>query len=155
MGRRGTYVSGMETPYDDPAELGIAAKRARLNAGLTQDQLAKATGTTRKRIGGIESGELKTLGDTPEKWFSTVAPIAAATGDLSLIGLEELGDRAELVSLRRDVDLLDRRLRELADILVGADLVADEEIDRLLEPPSTSEPPQGEAPGEGEGRQHG
>lgn len=155
MGRHGTYVSGMETPYGNPKELGIAVKRARANAGLTQDQLAKATGTTRKRIGAIEQGDLKTLGKTPQKWFAAVAPIAAATGDLSLIGLDDLGDRAELVSLRRDVDQLDRQFRQLADILAAAELGADEEIDRLLDSLGTNEPPQGEERGEGEGQRLG
>lgn len=79
MRRGGTYVAGMRTPFDSPIALGTAAKKARLNAGLTQSQLAGEIGTTRKRIGNIESGDTATLGKTPEEWFAAVAPIAAAS----------------------------------------------------------------------------
>ncbi|MBN8867526.1 MAG: helix-turn-helix transcriptional regulator [Solirubrobacterales bacterium] len=145
----------MRTPFATAEEVGIAAKRARLNAGYTQDDLAKELGTTRKRIGNIESGDESTLGDTPELWFSSLAPIAAATGDLAMIGLDDLGDLAELVSLRRDVNRVDRRLRGLLDVLVEADLVDASAIDLLLEQLDTNEPPLDEEPGEDEDQKRG
>lgn len=155
MGRGGTYVSGMGIPYSDPIELGLAIERARKNANLTLKALGEMVGSSDKRLGRMEKGDIKTLGETEGARFKTVAPIAAATGDLSLIGLEELGDRAELVSLRRDVDRLDSKVRQMADLLVGAGLAETGEIDRLLDPPSSTAQPPTAKPPEAEGQTHG
>lgn len=152
MGRGGTYLADMRTPYDDAKQLGTAAKKARLNAGLTQDQLAEQIGTTRKRIGNIERGDETTLGATPEEWFATVAPIAAATGDLSLIGLTDPQGEAEILSLRRDVARLDRQVHRVAGILVEAHLLPEPELPQLLEEVAASDRPPTQRHGADEGR---
>lgn len=145
----------MGIPYADPTELGLAIQRARKNANLTLKELGEMVGSSPKRLGRMEKGDVKSLGKTEGDRFKNVAPLAAATGDLSLIGMEDLGDRAELVSLRRDVDRLASQMHQVADLLAGADLAEPEGISRLLDSLASTGQPPAAAPPEAEGQTHG
>lgn len=69
--------------------------------------------------------------------------------------LSKLFATPEASSLQRDVDRLDRHLRELETVLVEAELLDAEAIDRILDSLDTNAPPQGEVPAEDEGLQRG
>lgn len=141
----------MET---DPKKLGIAFKRSRLNAGMTQDKLATTLGTTRRRIGRLEKGDPSTIGETPEERFAVAAQIAAATGDLSLIDMERPEDRSELLSLRRDVDRALAGLRQLGESLVAQGLVPRSELPLRPETPDATDLPQPQGRGASGANRH-
>jgi transcriptional regulator with XRE-family HTH domain len=141
----------MESEKDDLNALALSIKRARLNAGLTQAELARRLATSGKRVGRWEKGEASSLGDSPEARFAVAAQVAAATGDMSLIGLADPSDESELLILRRDVDRLSRQVARLAETLVEAQLLRGSDVPQLLEQLDANDsPPAGES-SEGQG----
>jgi transcriptional regulator with XRE-family HTH domain len=118
-GRSDAYIRNMEI---DPKRLGQAIKRARLNAGMTQEALAGKLGTTKKRIGKWEHGEPSALGRTEEARFAVAAQVAGATGDFSLIG--RAPPEEDLVSLGQDVADLALALERLAIQVLGQNELA-------------------------------
>lgn len=145
----------MEIDLDTPEALGLAIKRARLNAGLTQKALGQKLATTSKRVGRWEAGDTTSLGHTPEAQFAVKAQVAAATGDLTLIGHADPQDESELRSLRRDVTRLQRQVHRVAELLVEAHLLPAPELPRLLEELASSDETQARRPGVDEDQTHG
>lgn len=145
----------MGVPTDNAEDLGLAIKRARLNAGLTQKALAQRLATSNKRVGRWEAGDTSSLGETPEAQFAVAAQVAAATGDLTLIGVTDPENESELLSLRRDVAQLQRQVRRLAELLVERHLLPRPELPQLLEEVASSGAPPARTPGVGGGRSRG
>lgn len=144
----------MALPFANAQELGLAIKRARLSAGQTQSGLGKKLATTGKRVGRWEAGDTSSLGKTPEAQFAVAAQVAAATGDLSLIGVTDPQREADILTLQRDVARLNRQLRRVADILVQGRLLPEPELPLLLEEIVASDEPPAQGHDAGEGQSH-
>lgn len=129
----GRYISPVGTHFDSATDLGLAIKRARLNAGLTQEGLGNKLATTSKRIGRWEAGDTSSLGESPEAQFAVAAQVAAATGDLTLIGITGPEKESELRSLRRELNDLHDEVRQLAELLGQVPGLPNEGRRRLLE----------------------
>lgn len=106
-----------------PEEIGARIAQARVEAGLTQPELADLVGASLRSVQGWEAGAVK-----PYRWLEALAAATGVTVAWLLHGDQDELDPAQMVKLAEDAaetrEMVARALRLLEQLAAGSSRAA-------------------------------